>query len=295
MNALRLGRLPLIACLLLICFRNVVAVEGEPRQFKRQFTTCESADASLVRVRSLGEFSTAAAWTYIVCHGLGGTSEGDRFEELCRAIKASRPPANVLLIDWSTASRHKLLGLPDPWRVAREIKPVAAQAAAVLRDLDLDPAQTTAIGESFGVYVIAEVAMKLGGVEHILAFNPANELGGYAPSDLRKSARCSWSFHTYSPFDTTQEIAHGDFFLQTPAEFDHTAQHTHGIAWLTQRVATDTAWLRLEKTLPPAKANAFRCIAQLDGELLDIAISRTRPQPAPAPDSSSAPQLAIGM
>jgi hypothetical protein len=31
--------------------------------------------------------------------------------------------------------------------------------------------------------------------------------------------------------------------------------------------------------LPPAKTNVFRCLAQLDGALLDVAISRVRPEP----------------
>jgi len=279
MNASNSGRTSLFAYLVLAaCSATLAAAERDARQPEREFTTL-GKETALVRIRSLGEFSSDAARTYLVCHGVGGTSEGDRFEQLCRAIKAHYPQANVLLLDWSGASQHKVLGLPNPWQVAKEIKPVASQATSVLRDLKLDPARVTAIGESFGVYVIAELAVELGGVEHILAFNPASELAGYTPADLRKCAKRTWSFHTYSPFDTTIEIAHGDFFLQTPANADHTAQHTHGITWLAERVASDSSWLRLEKTLPPAKANAFRCLAQLDGELLDVAVSRTRPQP----------------
>lgn len=288
MSALTSGRSPLIACLLLVAGPTaLVAAEVESKQLK-----CEHTNGSLVRIRSLEDFSPDATWTYLVCHGMGGTHEGDRFERLCRAIKASQPTANVVLIDWSAASQHKLLGLPNPWQVAKEIKPVATHTASALRDLKLDPAKTTAIGESFGVYVIAEIAISLGGIEHILALNPANELGGYAPADLRKSAKRAWSFHTYSPFDTTREIAHCDFFLQTPADFDHTAQHTHGIVWLSERVAADPSWLRLEKSLPPAKSNAFRCQAQLDGQLLDVAIGRTRPQP-PVQGQPLAASLAV--
>lgn len=286
MNALKPGRWQLIVPLLVAASAALVAAE-ESKQY--EFLTLDSGDASLVRIHSLEKFSSDAARTYVVCHGMGGTSAEDRFEKLCRAIKAHQPAANVLLIDWSAASQHKVLGLPNPWRVAKEIKPVASQAAAILRDLKLDPAKTTAIGESFGVYVIAEVATLLGEMEHILACNPANEHGGYAPADLRKSAKRAWSFHTYSPFDTTHEIAHSDFFLQTPVDFDHTAQHTHGIAWLTERIAADPCWLRLEKTLPPSKANAFRCAVQLDGELLDMAISRTRPQPVESEPIAIAP------
>jgi hypothetical protein len=280
MNDLRLSRSQLIVGLLTLCFQATV-VAGD-------WTEPVCDDASTVHIRCLDHYSSAANWTYIVCHGMGGTSDGDRFDKLCRAIQAREPNSNVLLIDWTTASRHTLFGFPNPWQVAKEIKPVARQAVSALRDLKLDPAKTTAIGESFGVYVIAEIAAELGGVEHVLGFNPANEHGGYAPPDLRKCAERAWSFHTYSPFDTTCEIAHGDFFLQTPAGCDHIAQHRHGITWLTERVAVDASWLRLEKSLPPTKPNAFRCQALLSGELLDVAISRTRPQPVETEPLASA-------
>jgi pimeloyl-ACP methyl ester carboxylesterase len=221
-------------------------------------------------------------WTFIICHGLGGMEPGDRFEHLGAEIKRRIPDANVLLVDWTpTATQTNAFGLPQVWKTARQINTVAADAARSLAELRIDPRRTTLIGESFGAYVAGRIGIALGGVEHLLAFNPANEAGGYAPLDLRLAARQTWSFHTYSVYDTTQEIAHADFFLETPAGADPTAQHTYGIVWLAERIASgDLLWLRLEKTVPTAKLNAFRGEAHLDGRLEDTTIARQRSNPA---------------
>jgi hypothetical protein len=128
--------------------------------------------------------------------------------------------------------------------------------------------------------VIGELAVNLGGIQYVLAFNPAHEHGGCKPVDLRKTAARAWSFHTPSAFDTWQEIAHGDFFLQTPDGSDGVAQHTHGVRWLTERLAAaDLSWLKLEKPLPAAKPEMFRGQAGLDGELRDVEIRRLRVPP----------------
>ena len=172
----------------------------------------------LVRLWSCGEFTASPGWTFVLCHGVGGLGANGRFHELARQIKRHAPCANVLVVDWSPSACLSIYGVPNPWEVARHINPVADQTTGLLVELSVAPGRATLIGESFGVYVLGRSAATLGGVEHLLAFNPASELGGYAPVDLRKSARRAWSFHTYSAFDTTQEIAHGDFFLETPAK-----------------------------------------------------------------------------
>ena len=50
--------------------------------------------------------------------------------------------------------------------------------AEQLQTQEVDPTKLTLIGESFGNYVNHQVAKGLGGVNRVLAFNPANELGG---------------------------------------------------------------------------------------------------------------------
>lgn len=248
----------------------------------------EITEKSQVVYRALGEVQIDAPWSYVICNGLGGMHLDDRFEQLAREIKATRPEANVLLLDWSVAAVEKRL-FSSPWKVAKKIDPVAREAAAMFQKMGLSPHKTTAIGESFGAYVIGVWAKELGGIEHLLAMNPANELGGYTPLDLRKSARLAWSFHTYSPFDTRREIAHGSLFLETREVASHWAQHTHGVLWLTERVAArDFAWLDMQHELPTSKAEAFHGEAGLQGELRDVVV----PRQCPLPSSGNSPKIA---
>jgi hypothetical protein len=136
--------------------------------------------------------------------------------------------------------------------------------------------------------VNARIAQQAGGVQGILAVNPAHEVGGYAPPDLRKHAHHSWSFQTYSVFDTSLEIAESDFWLETPAGASHWDQHVAGIAWLTARLeANDVSWLHMDKTLPQRRAGHFRASATLDGTLSDEQPPRERPVPAEASERSA--------
>jgi hypothetical protein len=113
-------------------------------------------------------------------------------------------------------------------------------------------------------------------------------VGGYAPPDLRKHAHHSWSFQTYSVFDTSLEIAESDFWLETPAGASHWDQHVAGIAWLTARLeANDVSWLHMDKTLPQRRAGHFRASATLDGTLSDEQPPRERPVPAEASERSA--------
>jgi hypothetical protein len=248
---------------------------------------------SRATLRALGSFSTDAEWTFLVVHGLGGTTTGDRFETLCEVLKREHPQANVVLVDWTPDATEKFWGVYNLSAVTRNIDIVAADAAAILKEQKISTKTTTAIGESFGVYVAGRVGLELGEIEHILAFNTASELGGYTPIDLRKVARRSCSFQTYSPFDTLRPVAHVDLFLETPTGASHSAQHTFGIAWLIQRLrANDPTWLRLSKEVTPRESREdFDGRASLDGELQLVAIPRARPenelpeaeQPAPEP------------
>lgn len=222
-----------------------------------------------------GVWRENASRTVLVTHGLGGTCNGDRFHGLVTELRRQLPEANIVLLDWSKASKAGRFGFPAPWIVARRIPKVAELATAKLQSLAIDPASMTFIGESFGNYVNAEIAAELGGVNHIIAFNPASEFGGYTPSDLRRHARQAWSFHTHSPFDTQLEISHVDLFLETPADASHVAQHTYGMVWLTEQLkAGRIGWLNLDIAPPETKLDAYRGKATLGGDLLDVAVPR---------------------
>ena len=245
-----------------------------------QAVACNSKPESVL-IRSVGEHRSEATGNFVIAHGLGGTVPEDRFCQLALEIKRTNPDANVLLLDWSPTATLTSYGIPRVWHIAGCLDDIAADAASSLSSLQIDPDQTTLIGESFGVYIQGHVAKCLGGVKHILAFNPASEAGGYEPANLCGCSQRAWSFHTFCVYDTTRQIAHADFLLETPEQASHHAQHTHGIQWLTRRLrAGDSSWLMLNKSAPPACTEAFGGIALEDGEIVESAIPRIRPSVA---------------
>jgi pimeloyl-ACP methyl ester carboxylesterase len=218
-----------------------------------------------VALRSLGRLDPEADWTYVVIHGLGGSAAGDRFELLCEAIGSQFPTANVLLVDWSPVATQRTRGLLLPWPVAVQIPAVAEDAARLLAEASLNTRRATLVGESFGNYVGAGIASRLGGVERMLAFNPASELGGFAPPDLRRCASVAWSFHTRSPYDTLRDIAHHGLWLEAAAASPLDA-HVRGVQWLAERLlARDAGCLTMEKPLPAAEEGHFRAQAGARG------------------------------
>lgn len=232
---------------------------------------------TLTQLRDFASKSERPDWTYVICHGMGGTKQGDRFEQLCNAIAVSEPGARVVLIDWTGQSQALLGVLPNPFRVARRLPAVSAEVADDLRQGPFDGARTTFIGESCGVHVLALVAKQLSGVARFVAMNPPNEQA-FTPIPLYKVADLSWSFHTYSPYDTLKDIAHHDFFLETCVGASHLAQHTYGVCWLCERILSgDLQWLYMRKPVPKRDADAFQVIARLDGQIELTHMLRTRP------------------
>lgn len=215
--------------------------------------------------------------TFVITHGLGGTEAGDRFHQLANAICEAIPGSNVLIVDWSKASTRTtpVLRLPVPWTVAWNIDAVGKEATGLLNALPVDPARTTFIGESFGNCVNARIAEQLGRRGRILAFNPANCAGGYQTPDLRTCAELSWSFQTYSVFDTQESIAHAGFHLETPANATDIDQHIAGVPWLTDRVrAGDLTWLLTQHRSLEQRAGCFDATATLSGELSEQRLPR---------------------
>src|SRR5437870_4085883 len=97
----------------------------------------------------------------------------------------------------------------------------------------IDPGATTVIGESFGNYVGNAAAARLGGMENILALNPAATLGGYTPPNLKANFHYSTALETSSLYDTQRPIAGSNYTLDTGDINDPIAQHAFGVAWLT--------------------------------------------------------------
>ncbi len=221
--------------------------------------------------------------TFVITHGMGGTETGDRFHQLADAICKAMPECNVLIIDWSQQSwRTGWFGIPNPLAVAHNIDPVAREASERLKTLHIDPSQTIFIGESFGNCVNARIAETIGGRGRILAFNPANEAGGYKTPDLRACSDVAWSFQTYSIFDTQESIADVGIFLETSALATEQAQHIAGVSWLAERVRSgDLTWLLTTHNITEHQAEHFDAVGTLSGELLHQHVPRQRPTPDP--------------
>ena len=219
---------------------------------------------------------------FVVTHGMGGTSDGDRFHRLADAISSTCPTANVVLVDWSEASCAKtaFLGFPNPCVVAKRIDRVGDEAAEMLCKLGFDPKHATFIGESFGNWVNARIANKVGGINRVLAMNPASEFGCYPPPDLCTCARISWSFHTYSVFDTLKRISHASILLETIPGSSDFARHTCGIGRLTSQLKSgDRSWLLADVELRQGSDSSFHTLATLDGRLVSVDSPRERPTP----------------
>ena len=219
--------------------------------------------------------------TFVITHGLGGTEAGDRFHQLADAICEAIPGSNVVMVDWSQASTRttQVLRLPVPWTFGWNIDAVGKEATGLLKALQVDPARTTFIGESFGNCVNARIAEQSGRRGRILAFNPANLAGGYLTPDLSACAELSWSFQAYSAFDTLESIAHAGFYLETSAGATDKDQHTAGVPWLADRVRSgDLTWLLMQHRSLKQRADCFDATATLTGELSEQRIPRKRPE-----------------
>lgn len=203
---------------------------------------------------------------FVITHGMHGTCEGDRFHLLAETIATVVSDANVVLIDWSAASSASSVPMFVAWR----IDSIADEASQDLCDLGFQAEQATLIGESFGNYLNARIATDFGRVDHLIAMNPASELGGYPVPDLRRCSRVSWSFHTYSILDTRVTLAHATILLETRDDATDIEKHTCGIERLTERLEQgDLEWLVADRVLPDNSTQEYRVLATLDGKLVE--------------------------
>jgi Carboxypeptidase regulatory-like domain/Beta-propeller repeat len=206
----------------------------------------------------------------IITHGYGGTRDNDDFHKLANKIK-TLGNVNVYRIEWNQGSNRKLMIAPGifiPWPPFSQlaINPTAAVAAEQLRARGLDPSKATFVGESFGNYVNYRIAELLGGAQNAAIFNPANELGFYTPPDFRKVFKNSYSFHTYSLWDTNRDIAQHQLFIRNTDGLSATAQHQSGIPRLLLTLEQkDLSWLFLTRTLPSLPPGFFDGVWEENG------------------------------
>ena len=278
---------------LLIALALLIGAAHDCSAQERSVTLSAAPSGRSVKLHQFGQVANTGE-QYVIVHGQGGLSSKDRFHALAEAIRTQFPDSTVFLIDWSQDAKTGVVGVAIPWRVARQIDAVALESSQLLRDAGLDPARTTVIGESFGVYVNAQIAKHLGGVHRSLAFNPASGTAGYWPPNLKTHSTQSWSFHTWSICDTASVIADADFFLETAPKATHVQQHVSGIPWLTARLDEgDKSWLMMEK-IPPARVrHMYSAQAKMDGTLSTESITRLPPKAPAKPSGPTGPSQQI--
>jgi pimeloyl-ACP methyl ester carboxylesterase len=258
-------------------FAAMTAARGQIGMTSQRFSSTATGDRGAVSLTHLPGEKTNDQEQFVITHGMGGTTIGDRFHVLAAAIQEKLPRAQVMIVDWTDASSARVGFVFCPWKVARRIDAIGAEAARQMTELGVDPNRVTLIGESFGNCVNAEIARKLGGVRRILAFNPANELAGYPTPDLRECAQVSWSFHTFSVFDSLQDVSHATILMGTSPDLTDWQKHVAGIGWLTSRLlANDCSWLLTEKVISGRASDHFAFLATMDGACRDIHVPRKR-------------------
>jgi pimeloyl-ACP methyl ester carboxylesterase len=145
--------------------------------------------------------------TWIVIHGRSSSrfsAPTPNIPRLANAILARRPTDQVLTLDWSgpATAQSGFLFLEEDW-----IQPVATWAASALSAYGFSASMINLVGHSWGANLSDELAERLGGVNTIIALDPAKDGGGaYNPNanfgsptaeiDFAPHSQFSWSFYS---------------------------------------------------------------------------------------------------
>lgn len=147
--------------------------------------------------------------TWVVIHGMNNSPETDSIKELSKAIgdyKKDKNADQVLVLDWSQAaySDSKLwipgLGqIPNPNFGASWISTVADWTKKKLVDeWKISPDNINFAGHSLGSYLAWETAKKIGGVNNLIALDPAATTnGGYQEGNVNFSDYSKWAWAFY--------------------------------------------------------------------------------------------------
>jgi hypothetical protein len=167
--------------------------------------------------------------TWIVIHGRLNSSETDEIQKIALSIKTQHSTDQVLLLDWESAARETLLwggfSNGEQW-----IEPIGQWAARALKDYQFNRLDLNLVGHSWGSYVANELAEAIGGVNVIIALDPAaNTIGSqYNPNDrgtihFGDYSEFALAFHTSDlagneKTPTTADVAFSVGFLQPFAD-----------------------------------------------------------------------------
>ena len=185
------------------------------------------------RVQSPGYIEPSKE-TWLVIHGLDG--EAGHFRDLAGAIEEydgiwSGGNYQVLTVDWSAARVGGLAYLDD---AASWIDTVAEAIKNTINSWGISRSNINLVGHSLGAYVAYEVSERLGGINKLVALNPATTtLGGYNHSQVnfRRYTNWSWAFWHNNATDSGDATVTADeaFILDRPGM---TVWDGHGAAKL---------------------------------------------------------------
>lgn len=154
--------------------------------------------------------------TWLVIHGMVvNPPQGDILDErkdtreLAKAVDNYSQDDQVLVLDWRSAAYSpgatygSVKAAPNPFIGASWIDTVADWTANKLKQLGISPSNINLVGHSLGTYVAARIADKLGGINDLIALDPATDFGGYNLGNgfnsnqvnFSQNSRWSWGFY----------------------------------------------------------------------------------------------------
>ncbi len=165
--------------------------------------------------------------TWVVIHGMNNSPETDSIKALSQAIGDYKTDDQVLVLDWSAEafsdSKAEINGkpIPNPNFGASWIPTVATWLKQKLVDeWKISPENINFAGHSLGSYLAWETAKDIGGVNNLIALDPAaTTLGGYQEDKVNFSDYSKWAWAFYGSVfgnDHLANTAEESFVFQFP-------------------------------------------------------------------------------
>jgi len=203
-------------------------VDRDPDAFVRQDWP-DSYEITLDRVGGQGYIQNNLE-TWIVIHGWNDWPTGDGLTnaaDLASVIERyGDGNRQVLTLDWSGMANRGRNQTDDLHDATVWIEEVAEATVEQLNEWNFDRNNINLVGHSLGAYVAYEISEQLGGVNNLVALDPAaSTQDGYDIDqvDFSDHSRWSWSLKSswagnYNTASTAHEFFEVDFGLTLPTE-----------------------------------------------------------------------------
>ncbi|MCU0569606.1 MAG: LysM peptidoglycan-binding domain-containing protein [Oculatellaceae cyanobacterium Prado106] len=170
------------------------------------------------KLRRIGDNKIENKPTWIVIHGMDSSPSGE-IDNLAKAIDEYRrdDQLQVLTLDWSQAAKSNVIpAIGGSW-----IPAVANFVVETLKSWNIPSSSVSVAGHSLGAFVGYEIAKQFGGIDKLVALDPATTtLWGYSGDDTANFSQYSkWSWGFYSSLLGDEErtrTAHESFKLEFP-------------------------------------------------------------------------------